>query len=153
MRRCSSLGIALVLIGSASLAGPSGAETLRWGRLGVVGATPADSSAWIGAFDLEGRPVEPGSLEDGIRRGLHALARMGYPFAEARPGSFAVEGDLVIGSIELNPGPRAHLEDLELPGPMSPNRERPGEWRSRPGPPARRTRIAGQLRSVSSPGR
>ena len=116
MRRFGTLFLVIALTGVAVLSRASGADTLRWGRLGLVSVVPVDSTAWVAALDLEGRPVEPGSLEEGIRRGLHALARAGYPFAEARPGNFSFLGDLVTCIVVLDPGPRARLEALELPG-------------------------------------
>jgi outer membrane protein assembly factor BamA len=109
-----ALGMVLVWLGAAGSA--RGAEPLRWGTLHVVCPSPADSLAFIEALDLEGRPVAEAPLGPAIHRGLDALAERGHPFAEARPGGFGLEDGRLVGRIHLDPGVKAHLEGLELPG-------------------------------------
>ena len=92
------------------------ADELRWGHLTLTASARVDSLAWFKALDLEGRPVTNGSLEGALDRGLRALARAGYPFAEARPGKFEVVNQRITGTIQLDPGPRAKVESLELAG-------------------------------------
>jgi len=96
--------------------GRAGAGELKWGHLTLAASAPVDSVAWFRALDLEGRPVAGNSLEDALDRALHELARGGHPFAEAHPKGFALEGDRIRGTIVVDPGPRAHVEALELTG-------------------------------------
>ena len=114
MRRILRLVWVLGCLSMAS--GAAAAESLRWGRFHLLPAAPMDSVAWEAAFDLEGRVVRPGSLEAALARGLAALSKRGYPFAQAQPGGFVLAGDRVTGRISLDPGPRARIESLELPG-------------------------------------
>ncbi len=91
-------------------------EPLRWGAIRVRCSSPADSAAFSDALDLEGRPVAGAPLEAAIRRGLDALAERGHPFAEARPGGFALADGRLTGLIRLDAGVAARLDGLVLPG-------------------------------------
>jgi len=106
----------LVCILVCAAFGSARAGELKWGHLTLQASAPVDSLTWFRALDLEGRPVEGNSLEDGLDRALHELARAGHPFAEAHPKGFALEGNRVRGTIVVDPGPRAHVEALELTG-------------------------------------
>ncbi len=107
-----ALGVLLLVAGR-----PAGAEEpLRWGAFRVVAEAPADTLGFLRALDLAGRPVSAAPLGEGIERGLRVLAAEGYPFAVARPGAFTVEGGRLGGVIRLDPGVRARLGGLILPG-------------------------------------
>ncbi len=118
-RRLAGAVTLLLCVWTAGLvaAAPAQAqERLRWGRLRLVAPATVDSTAWFEALDLKDRPVDEAPLPPALLRALGGLARRGYPFAEARPGSFDLNGDRITGVITVDPGPRAHITGLELTG-------------------------------------
>lgn len=112
--RATWVPIAVLLLGQvpASQAG----EPLAWGRVDLECAVPVDTVAWFEALDLEGRPVDSAALDEAILRALTALARQGYPFAEARPGAFEYRDGRLVGTIRLDPGVRARIAGILLDG-------------------------------------
>ena len=101
------------------LCGAAGAEEPlrpRWGELRLESPIPVDTLAWREALDLGGRDVDEAPLEPALLRGLRLLAARGYAFAEARPGSFDLDGNVVTGTIALEPGTQARVEGLVLEG-------------------------------------
>ena len=91
-------------------------EPLRWGRLHLAAPAWVDSTGWFSALDLAGRPVGESTLEAGLARALGWLSEQGYPFAEARPGSFVLRDGHVDGTVTLDPGVRARVAALVLRG-------------------------------------
>lgn len=116
--RARMLGAALAVFAVLLLGPPARAqdETLRWGHLPLVADAPVDTVAWYRALDLEGKPVEAAPLEPALERGLQALARQGYPFAEARPGAFDLVDDRVVGTIQVRTGSQPRIAAVELDG-------------------------------------
>jgi len=114
-----SMALLFCVAGIAALpaaAPAAGTERLRWGRLALRSETPVDTLAWRQALDLEGRYVDEAPLEPALLRALETLARAGYPFAEARPGSFDVVADRLTGTIVLALGVRPKIVGIQLIG-------------------------------------
>lgn len=112
-----ALALASVWSGVLAVAGAAPAdEPLRWGRLRLVASAPIDSVAWERSLDLEGRPVSDAPIGPALRRGLAWLSGLGYPFAEASPGSFDLRDGRLDGTVTLDIGPKARVAGLLLSG-------------------------------------
>jgi outer membrane protein assembly factor BamA len=108
--------LALVVVQGAVPAAGEETARLRWGKIEIESSAPIDSVAWFRALDLEGRYVDEAPIDAAIVRALRIFAEVGYPFAEARPRSFDLEDGKLVGTIHLDLGAEAVIEDIQLSG-------------------------------------
>ncbi len=119
VRRGLAVAMLLASVPAGAFAGADAAkadEPLRWGRLRLVTTAPIDSIAWARSLDLEGRPVSDAPIGPALRRALAWLSDIGYPFAEASPGSFDLRDGRLEGTVTLDVGPKARVAGLLLTG-------------------------------------